>query len=44
MSQLQAQRRAALDELRRIMAELPIESPDDGFSCVDHDKLLYGKP
>ena len=23
------------------MAELPIESPDDGFSGTDHDQLLY---
>ena len=36
-----AKRRAELDELRRVMAELPIESPDDGLSGADHDKLLY---
>lgn len=39
-----ARRRAKLDELRRIMAELPTESPDDGFSGADHDQVLYGKP
>jgi predicted DNA-binding antitoxin AbrB/MazE fold protein len=36
--------RASIDEFRKVMAELPIESPDDGFSGADHDKLLYGKP
>ena len=28
----------------RMMIELPIESPNDGFSGADHDKLLYGEP
>jgi predicted DNA-binding antitoxin AbrB/MazE fold protein len=36
--------RAELDDLRRVMAELPVESPNDGFSGADHDRLLYGKP
>lgn len=41
MTEEKARRRAELDELRRVMAELPIESPDDGFSGTDHDQLLY---
>jgi predicted DNA-binding antitoxin AbrB/MazE fold protein len=36
--------RAELDEFLRLAAELPIESPDDGFSGADHDRLLYGEP
>ena len=28
----------ALEEI----AALPLESPDDGFSGADHDKILYG--
>jgi predicted DNA-binding antitoxin AbrB/MazE fold protein len=36
--------RAELDEFLKMMAELPIESPNDGFSGADHDKLLYGQP
>jgi len=39
-----ARRRAALDEFLRLAAELPLESPDDGFSGADHDRLLYGEP
>jgi predicted DNA-binding antitoxin AbrB/MazE fold protein len=39
-----ARRRAELDEFRRVMAELPLESPNDGFSGTDHDRILYGKP
>jgi len=35
--------RVEMDEFLRVMAELPIESPDDGFSGADHDQLLYGK-
>jgi hypothetical protein len=30
-------------EFLRMMIELPIESPNDGFSGADHDKLLYGQ-
>jgi predicted DNA-binding antitoxin AbrB/MazE fold protein len=37
-------RRTELDEFRRVMAQLPVESPDDGFSGADHDQILYGKP
>lgn len=36
--------RAELDEFLRMMAELPVKSPDDGFSGADHDRILYGKP
>ena len=36
--------RAELDEFLRLAAELPLESPDDGFSGADHDRLLYGEP
>lgn len=36
--------RAELDEFLRLAAELPIESPDDGFSGADHDRVLYGEP
>jgi predicted DNA-binding antitoxin AbrB/MazE fold protein len=39
-----AQDRKELDEFRRVMSELPLESPLDGFSGADHDQLLYGKP
>jgi predicted DNA-binding antitoxin AbrB/MazE fold protein len=35
--------RAELDEFRRLMAELPIEGPGDGFSGADHDRVLYGR-
>jgi Arc/MetJ-type ribon-helix-helix transcriptional regulator len=35
---------SALRELVREFESLPIESPDDGFSVRDHDKLLYGEP
>jgi predicted DNA-binding antitoxin AbrB/MazE fold protein len=34
--------RAEMNEFLRLARELPIESPDDGFSGADHDKLLYG--
>jgi hypothetical protein len=36
--------RAEMDEFLSRDAELPVESPDDGFSGADHDKLLYGQP
>jgi Arc/MetJ-type ribon-helix-helix transcriptional regulator len=35
---------SALRELVREFESLPLESPDDGFSVRDHDKLLYGEP
>jgi predicted DNA-binding antitoxin AbrB/MazE fold protein len=25
------------------IAKLPLESPDDGFSGADHDRVLYGE-
>jgi predicted DNA-binding antitoxin AbrB/MazE fold protein len=31
-------------EFIRMIAELPIQGPDEGFSGADHDKLLYGTP
>lgn len=34
--------RAELDEFLRVAAELPLESPNDGFSGADHDRALYG--
>jgi len=36
--------RAEMEDFLRTMAELPIESPDDGFSVEDHDKLIYRFP
>lgn len=33
--------RAEMDRFLRVAAELPVESPDDGFSGADHDRLLY---
>jgi predicted DNA-binding antitoxin AbrB/MazE fold protein len=36
--------REEMQEFLRMMESLPIESPDDGFSGADHDKLLYGQP
>ncbi len=35
--------RRLYEEVRRIAA-LPCEAPDDGFSGVDHDQVLYGNP
>jgi predicted DNA-binding antitoxin AbrB/MazE fold protein len=35
---------AEMKEFLAMMESLPVESPDDGFSGVDHDKLLYGQP
>jgi len=35
---------SALRELVREFEALPLESPDDGFSVRNHDKLLYGEP
>ena len=32
---------SVLRELVREFEALPLESPDDGFSVRDHDKLLY---
>jgi predicted DNA-binding antitoxin AbrB/MazE fold protein len=36
--------RAEMADFLKTMAELPIESPDDGFSVEDHDKLIYRLP
>jgi Arc/MetJ-type ribon-helix-helix transcriptional regulator len=35
---------STLRELVREFEALPLESPDDGFSVRNHDKLLYGEP
>jgi hypothetical protein len=35
--------RETLARLRKELAALPLESPDDGFSGADHDDVLYGK-
>ena len=34
----------ALKQLIHEFESLPVESPNDGFSVRDHDKLLYGEP
>lgn len=36
--------REEMQEFVKMMASLPIEGPDDGFSGADHDKILYGEP
>jgi predicted DNA-binding antitoxin AbrB/MazE fold protein len=43
-SQAPKQSRAAMDAFLRRMEELPVESPDDGFSIEDHDDLIYRLP
>jgi predicted DNA-binding antitoxin AbrB/MazE fold protein len=35
---------AEFKEFLQMMAALPLEGPDDGFSGADHDKILYGQP
>jgi hypothetical protein len=35
--------KAALEDLLDEMSELPSQSPLDGFSNRDHDRLLYGE-
>lgn len=35
---------AAIEAFLSRMEALPCESPDDGFSGRDHDKILYGAP
>ena len=35
---------AEMEDFLRTMEELPIESPDDGFSAEDHDKVIYRLP
>jgi predicted DNA-binding antitoxin AbrB/MazE fold protein len=39
-----AARLGSISEFQKLMAELPIESPPDGFTGADHDQLLYGVP
>ncbi|HYO23709.1 MAG TPA: antitoxin family protein [Lacipirellulaceae bacterium] len=34
----------AARELDELLALFPDNSPDDGFSGADHDRILYGKP
>jgi hypothetical protein len=38
-----ASQSAALMRLLNRMEALPVESPDDGFSNRDHDRVLYGE-
>jgi hypothetical protein len=37
------EQREALEALRKELASLPVNNPDDGFSNRDHDSLLYGE-
>lgn len=39
-----ARQRAAIELMLADIEGLPVEEPDDGFSCRDHDRLLYGTP
>jgi predicted DNA-binding antitoxin AbrB/MazE fold protein len=36
--------RSELDEFRRVMASLPLQSAEDGFCGADHDQILYDQP
>ncbi len=38
------QQRAAFAELAAELAKIPDQSPDDGFTAADHDRILYGRP
>lgn len=40
--QVAARQRQAMEELDAILDALPDNSPDDGFTSADHDKVLYG--
>lgn len=37
-----AQQKRAMEELDAEVDRLPDNSPDDGFSSEDHDRVLYG--
>ncbi len=37
------EQREALEALRKELASLPVNNPDEGFSNRDHDSLLYGE-
>jgi hypothetical protein len=37
------EQRKALDGLRKELASLPVNNPEDGISNRDHDSLLYGE-
>lgn len=39
-----ARRKAALADFQKLMADLPVESLNDGFSGAEHDQFLYGSP
>ncbi len=39
-----SRQRQAMEELDAVMDVLPDNSPVDGFTATDHDKLLYGDP
>ena len=38
------QQKENLTKLLEHFKTLPIQSPDDGFSGADHDRILYGDP
>ena len=39
-----AQQRQAMEELDKELEKVNDNSPADGFTAADHDKILYGKP
>ncbi len=39
-----ARQRRAFMELDALLAAFPDNSPDDGFTSADHDRILYGDP
>jgi predicted DNA-binding antitoxin AbrB/MazE fold protein len=39
-----AKQKAALDEMRRRIEQIPQHRNNDGWSVRQHDELLYGKP
>ena len=44
LSQSVAAQRQAMDDLDAELTGAPDVSPADGFSAVDHDRLLYERP
>jgi hypothetical protein len=39
-----AKQKAALEELRREIEQIPQHRNNDGWSVRQHDEILYGKP
>ena len=39
-----ARQQQAMRDLDAELANVPDNSPDDGFSSGDHDRVLYGRP